>query len=66
MIKMYTIANNLDNSLNFGKKDTFIMQNTGNFKHVYIVRFKASLKYVLLKCGLIKTLLHKQLTFANA
>ena len=30
------------------------MQNTGNFKHVYIARFEASLKYVILKCGLIK------------
>ena len=42
------------------------MQNTGNFNHVYIVRFEASLKYVILKCGLIKTLLHKQSTFTNA
>ena len=54
MIKIYTTGNNLDNSLNFGKKDTFTMQNTGNFKHVYIARFEASLKYVILKCGLIK------------
>ena len=30
------------------------MQNTGNFKHVYIARFEASLKYVILKYGLKK------------
>ena len=42
------------------------MQNTGNFNHFYIARFEASLKYVLLKCRLMKTLPNKQLKFTNA
>ena len=31
------------------------MQNTGNFKHFHIARFDASLKYVILKCLLKKS-----------
>ena len=42
------------------------MQNTGNFNNFYITRFEASSKCVILKCHLIKTMLHKQLKFANA
>ena len=42
------------------------MQNTGNFNHFYIARFEAPSKYVILKCCLIKTLLHKQLKFPIA
>ena len=38
------------------------MQDTGNLNHFYIARYEASLKYIILKCSLIKTLLHKQLT----
>ena len=34
------------------------MQNTGKFNHFCIARFEASLKYVILICRLIKTLLH--------
>ena len=34
---------------------------------MFILReFEASLKYVTLKCDLIKTMLYKKLTFANA
>ena len=49
MVKRHTTGTNFDNSLNFRKKDTFIMQNTGSFSHFYIVRFEVSLKYVILK-----------------
>ena len=42
------------------------MQSTGNFGHLYIARFEVSLKYVLLKYRLIKTLLQTHLKFANA
>ena len=42
------------------------MQNKGNFNHFYIARFEASSKYIIFRCRLIKTLLHKQLKFANA
>ena len=65
MLKMCTAGKNFDNSFNFGKKDAFIMQNTGNFSHFYIARFEASSKYVILKCRLIKTLLHIHFKFAN-
>ena len=44
--------------MEFWNKEAFIMQNTGNFNHFYNVRFEASLKYVILKCRLIKSLLH--------
>ena len=66
MVKRHTTGNHFDNSLKFGKKDSFIMQNTGNFNHFYIARFEASSKYVILKWRLIKTLPNKQLKFANA
>ena len=44
----------------------FIMQNTRNFNYLYIVIFEVSSKYVILKCHLIKALVHRHLTFANA
>ena len=56
MIKRHTTGNRFDNSLSFGKK----------ILSVYIARFEASLKYVILKQRLIKALLNKQLKFANA
>ena len=56
MVKIHTTGKNVDNSWNFETKDAFIMQNTGNLK------FEASSKYVILKCRLIKTLLHTLLS----
>ena len=52
--------------MEFWKKEAFIMQNTGNFNRFYIVRFEASLYYVILKCRLIKALVHILLMFTNA
>ena len=52
--------------MEFRNKEAFIMQNTGNFNHLFIARFEASLKYIILKYNLIKALLHTHLTFANA
>ena len=64
---MRTVGKNVNNSLNFGiKTHLYIMQNTGNFSHFYIARFEVSLKYVILKCCLIKTLLRTHLKIANA
>ena len=52
--------------MEFRNKEAFIMQNTGNFNHLYIARLEASSKYVKLKYNLIKGLLHTHLTSANA
>ena len=64
---MCTVGKNVNNSLNFGiKTPLYITQNTGNFSHFYIAGFEASLKYVILKCFLINTLLRTYLKIANA
>ena len=52
--------------MEFWNKEAFIIQNTGNFNHFYIARFEASSKCIILKCHLIKALLHTHLVFANA
>ena len=54
MVTRHTTGKNFDNLLNFGKKNAFIMQNIGNFTHLYVARFEASSKYVIIKCRLVK------------
>ena len=54
MVTNHTTGKNFDNLLNFGEKDAFTVQNIKNFNHLYIARFKASSKYVVIKSRLIK------------